>query len=295
MRTFKQLWLTGILAITLSLAFSITVQAATKIGVIAPRGALKTMKRWSEFSKYLEARIGDSVEIRPYSPNKIIAAAKAGEVDFMLSNPTQAVILQEVYGAQPLATLNKGNGSKFAGVIVAKKGSGIVKAEDLRSKKVMALKFRSSAGAYTFQTYHLQKKGIDAHNDFASFKEGKKQDDLVLAVKAGIIDAAFVRSGILEAMEQEGKIKLDEFVVVDQRKDNDLPLLHTTALYPEWYLSRLKNTDPALSEKVKAAALNIKPQDKAAQTAKIKGFVEPVPMDSMKAALKALKIKPYDQ
>jgi len=34
---------------------------------------------------------------------------------------------------------------------------------------------------------------------------------------------------------------------------------------------------------------------KAAKRAKIVGFVEPVSMDSMKTALKALKIKPYDK
>jgi ABC-type phosphate/phosphonate transport system substrate-binding protein len=159
----------------------------------------------------------------------------------------------------------------------------------------MSLKFRSAAGAYTFQTYHLMQKGINPHKDFASFKEGKKQDDLVLAVKAGIIDAAFVRSGLLEAMQKEGKIKLNDFVVVDQRTGDGLPLLHTTELYPEWYLSALKGTDSALTTKVKDAALSLKPQDPAAHYAKIKGFVQPVSMDSMKAALKALKIKPYDQ
>lgn len=295
MRSTKHLLLVSSIFATLSTTFLPAAEATTTIGVIAPRGELKAMKKWSEFGKYMETKIGDSVVIKPYSPNKLIIAAKAGEVNFMLANPTQAVILKEIQGATPLATLNKQTGAQFAGVIVAKKGSGIRKAEDLKGKKVMALKFRRAAGAYTFQTYHLMQKGIDPHSDFASFKEGKKQDDLVLAVKAGLIDAAFVRSGILEAMEKEGKIKMDEFVVVDQRSGDGISQVHSTELYPEWYLMSLQGTDADKAAKVKVAALALKDADVAAQKAKIKGFVEPVSMNGIKAALKGLKIEPFDK
>lgn len=295
MRSTKHLLLvSGFVASMFSVMLP-AAQANTVIGVLAPRGELKAMKKWTEFGKYMAASIGDDVQIKPYAPNKLVAAAKKGEVNFMLANPTQAVILQEMQSATPLATLSKKSGPQFAGVIVAKKGSGITKAEDLKSKKVMALKFRRAAGAYTFQTYHLMQKGIDPHKDFASFKEGKKQDDLVLAVKAGLIDAAFVRTGILEAMEKEGKIKMDEFVVVDQRSGDGISQVHSTELYPEWYLMSLQGTDADKAAKVKVAALALKDADVAAQKAKIKGFVEPVSMNGIKAALKGLKIEPFDK
>lgn len=295
MHSFQKTLLIGGIVSSLLTAFVPVAQASISIGVIAPRGELKSMKRWSDFSKYMSDKVGEKVEIKPLSPKKLIPAVKAGKVDFVLSNPTQAVILQEVHGATPLATLNKKSGSQFAGVIIAKKGSGISKAEDLKGKKVMALKFRRAAGAYTFQTYHLHQKGIDPHKDFASFKEGKKQDDLVLAVKAGVIDAAFVRSGMLENMSKEGKISMDDFVIVEQRTGDGLGLVHTTQLYPEWYLSAAKGADASMSDKIKTASLSLQASDKAAQTAKIKGFVTPVSMDSMKQALKALKIKPYNK
>ena len=295
MHSFHKVLLAGSLVSSVFSTFIPIAQADVNIGIIAPRGELKAMKRWSEFGKYLETQLGEKVTLKAYPPRKLVSAAEAREVDFMLSNPTQMVILKEVHGATPLATLNKKSGSQFAGVIVAKKGSGINKSEDLKGKKVMSLKFRQAAGAYTFQTYHLHNKGIDPHKDFASIKEGKKQDDLILAVKAGVIDAAFVRTGILEAMEKEGKIKMDDFVIVDQNTSDGYPMAHTTVLYPEWYLSSLKDTDAGKTEKLKMAALNIKSSDKAATTAKIKGFVTPVSLDGMTDALKALKIKPFDK
>jgi two-component system sensor histidine kinase TtrS len=294
MNTFKKVLLaTGLTSALLALAPM--AQASTSVGVLAPRGELKAIKKWAEFGKYLSAQIGDKVEIKPYAPRNLIKAAKAGEVEFVISNPTQAVILQEVHGAKPLATLKKKGGSQFAGVILAKKGSGITKSEDTKGKRGMALKFRRAAGAYTFQTYHLHQKGIDPHKDFSSFTEGKKQDELVLAVKNDKTDVAFIRTGILEAMEKEGKIKMDDFVVVDKVEDSSFPLVRTTVLYPEWYLSSLNGTDSGVADKVKSATLSLKASDRAAKKAKIAGFVEPVPMDSMKAALKALKIKPYDK
>jgi ABC-type phosphate/phosphonate transport system substrate-binding protein len=276
-------------------ATTLPAQAGVSVGVLAPRGELIAMKEWSAFGKYLSAQIGDTVEIKPYAPRDLMSAATDKQVNFVLANPTQAIVLQDVHKATPLATLNMPSGSQFAGVIVAKKGSGITKAEELKGKKVMSLKFRTAAGAYTFQTYHLMQKGIDPHKDFASFQEGKKQDDLVLAVKAGVIDAAFVRSGLLENMAKEGKIKLEEFEIVDQRTGDGLPELHTTDLYPELYLYSLQGTDAGLSGKVKTASIGLKSGDEAAKDAKIAGFVEPVSLDGMKAALKALKIEPYDK
>lgn len=114
-------------------------------------------------------------------------------------------------------------------------------------------------------------------------------------MKAGIIDAAFIRTGILENMQKENKIKMDEFVVVDKVVDSSFPFVRTTVLYPEWYMSSLKGTDATKADKVKKAIMSLKADDEAAKTAKINGFIEPVSMDGMKAALKELKIKPYDK
>lgn len=295
MHSYKRLFISVGLVVLLFPAFVPTATAAINIGVMAPRGPLLALKRWIEFGHYLTNELGEEVRITPLSPPNMVPVARVGGVDFTLSNPAMAVILQEVYGATPLATMEGKAGSQFAGVIVAKKGKGITKAADLKGKKVMAMEFRRSAGAYIFQTHYLLQKGIDPHKDFASFKEGKRQDDLVLAVGNGDIDAAFVRSGLLENMQKEGKIKLDDFVIVDQRNDDGLPQLHTTPLYPDWYLTALKGTDSDLANRVKAAVLKLDANSTAAKKAKIVGFVEPVSMESMKAALKALKIMPYDK
>ncbi len=269
--------------------------ADVNVGVLAPRGKLNALKQWKDFAQYLQEQLQQTVNIIPLPPPDVLPAVKSKEIDFLLTNPVHTVNAVESHGASLLASLNKLSGPEFAGVIVSKKGSGIKTARDLLNKNVMSLKFKAAAGAYTFQTYHLYQRDIDPHKDFASMREGKKQDDLVLAVKAGVIDAAFVRTGILETMEKEGKIKIDEFEIVDQHGPDDIKQLHSTEHYPEWYLSALKDTDAKLAKKLGAAALALPAEHTAARSAKIKGFVKPVKMDGMVTALRTLHIAPFNK
>lgn len=265
-----------------------------KIGVLAPRGELKANARWQEFGQYLSSELGKDVVIVPLPPAKVTSAADSGKIDFLLSHSPHTVYVEEKLGATVLATLNTKAGPRFGGVIISKKGSGIVTAENLRGKNVMSLKFKAAAGAYIFQTYHLLQKGMDPHKDFASIREGKKQDDLVLAVKNGLIDAAFVRTGLLESMQREGKIKLDEFEIVDQQDDAGFPLLHSTELYPEWCFSALPHVAGEEAKQMADALFKLTPDMPAANKARIEGFVQPVSLDGIKQALKTLQIAPYN-
>lgn len=264
-----------------------------KIGILAPRGELKANARWHEFGNYLGKELGKTVTIVPLPPARVTAAADSGKVDFLLSHSPHTVYVEQKLDAKVLATLNTKAGPRFGGVIISKSGSGIVSAADLRGKDVMSLKFKAAAGAYIFQTYHLLQQGIDAHKDFASIREGKKQDDLVLAVKNGLIDAAFVRSGLLENMQREGKIKIEEFEIVDRRETPGFPLLHSTELYPEWCLSALPNASAEDTDKITAALFKLTADMPVTKKARIKGFVKPVTLDGIKQALKALHIAPY--
>jgi two-component system, LuxR family, sensor histidine kinase TtrS len=270
------------------------VTAELKLGVLAPRGVIQARNQWADFASYLSDRLGQLVTLIPLNPADIVPAAEAGQLDLVLANAAHMVYLKERVHGIPLVTLNGPEGPQFAGVILAKKGRGIRTVADLKGKHGMSLKFKEAAGAYIFQTYHLSQQGIDPHKDFASLREGQKQDDLVFAVQLGLIDVAFIRSGLLEAMEREGKIKIADFVVVDQRTDDGFEFMHSTDLYPEWYLSALPQVPTAVQAAVKVAALQLTPDMPAAQAARVRGFLEPLPLDGMEKVLKALNIQLHD-
>ena len=66
--------------------------------------------------------------------------------------------------------------------------------------------------------------------------------------------------------------------------------MHTTVLYPEWYVAATAKTDAALAQRVKAALLRLASTTEAARVARINGFVEPLALDEWKAVVAALRI-----
>jgi len=263
------------------------------IGVQSPRSKFKAIKRWNPLGHYLERQLQTPVQIVPLKPGETIQAVRSGLVDYMLSNPVLTVILEKELKSKPLLTMVKPSGKYFAGVIIAKKGNGIKSANDLKGKKVMGFKFKRSAAAYVFQVKHLLDKGIDPHNDFARFYEAKKQDDIVLAVRAGVFDAGFIKSGLLESMQEDG-IYLDDFTIIDKKQNDNLTNLHTTRLYPEWCLSANKNTSKRQRDIIKAALLKLTEKSIASVAANIKGFTHALPLNDLRDTLKKLKLPPYE-
>lgn len=268
--------------------------AKIKIGVNAHRGADYVKERWTKLAEHLSRELGEPVQVVPLRVASLLSDVRRKKVDFVFSNPVQAVVLNSYFRTVPMVTLNSNAGSQFAGVIVAKKDSGLTKSEDLIGKKVVSMRFKVAAGGYIFQTYHLLQKGIDPHKDFASMKQLRSQDKLVKTVDRGIADAAFVRSGLLEKMAKAGKINMDDFVVIDHKDPSPrVPFVHTTRSYPEWYISAMPKTDKKKVKRMQAALLALPASSQAARTAKIKGFVKPLPLNNLQAALKTLQVPPY--
>lgn len=269
-------------------------QAAVSIGVQAPRGALKAMAEWGELGKYLTQQMGQDVKIVAVDPAKTVKTFASGKVDYMLANPVLALTLIKKKGASPLVTLKRKSGNQFGGVIIARKGSNIKTAMDLKGKSVLAFKFKKSAAGYVFQVKHVMDKGIDPYRDFKSFKQAKSQDDIVLAVKNGLADAGFVKTGLLEAMEQEGKIKPDDVQIVDKVNDS-YKRIHSTRLYPEWTVVYHSNSDPGVTAKLKSLLLGLSVTDEPCKKARIAGFVNPISFKELDHTMKTLKLGPYSE
>lgn len=268
-------------------------KADVTLGVLANRGDVKVREEYSELADQLEKEIGQPLKLMPLAMEKIDGAVANKEVDLILTNPAMSAMIVEKHKGKPLVTVNTDKGAEFGGVIFASKASGITKSSDLKGKKVMSYG-TDSAGGYLFQVYHLKQKGIDPKKDFASFSQAKKQDDIPMAVKTGLFDAGFVRTGVLEAMQKKGLLKLDDFVIVDKVNDSFADV-HSTALYPEWFIVARDGLDTAVADKIKASLLGIKADSPSAQKASIKGFVAAIDLVPLTKVLKELKVAPFDK
>lgn len=265
-----------------------------RLGVQAPRGALHTLKRWDNTRKYLESQTGIKVKLVPLKPSVSVNAVKNNQVDMLLLNPVLTAAIIENYKYKPVLTLSLKSGPKFGGVIFAHKDSGIKTAADLKGKNVMAYKFRSSAAGYVFQVKHMQDKGIDSHKDFKSFRQAKKQDDIVFAVKNKLVDAGFVKTGLLEGMAKEGRININDFIIVD-KVDDDYLYLHSTKLYPAWTVSHKPDMQQAQVDKIKQALKKLDATHVASKSGKYSGFVDAISLSDLNETLKALKLPPFDK
>jgi ABC-type phosphate/phosphonate transport system substrate-binding protein len=275
-----------------ALLISTPALADVNFGVMANRGELKAREQYGELVGEIGKAAATPTKLVALPIDKAATALQSGEIDVLLTNPVQAAALKETIGATPLATINTKKGSEFGGVIVANKDSGIKSWEQLKGKKVMAYN-PDSAGAYTFQLYYLTKKGMTVPADFGSFTTAKKQDDIPMAVKSGMFDAGFVRTGVLEGLIKKGLLAQGDLVVVDPVAG--ATEARTTDLYPEWMLIARKDANPDNIKKIQEAALGIKADSAAAEKAEIKGFVPAIDLAGMIDVMKTLKMSPFDK
>jgi two-component system sensor histidine kinase/response regulator len=223
------------------LLFPISVRASwaddspIRIGVLAKRGIVRCMEKWSPTAKYIADKIpGKNFVIVPTDSDGIFSFVEHGIVDFVLTDPSIYVELERQYGLNRIATLKNirfGDAyTKCGGVIFCKANrSDINNFSDLKGKTFMAVK-ETSFGGWRMAWREFKEKGIDPYRDFKDLRFGGTHDTVVYAVRDGKVDAGTVRTDTLERMAIEGKINLEEFQAIYKNGGEGvhLPFVHST-------------------------------------------------------------------
>lgn len=281
-------------------AWSSGSKTDVKIAALALRGDAEALKMWGATAAYLDQMIpGYTFTIVPYDFKTIGPAAQRGDYDFVIANPAIYVELEALYGVTRLATLQglyPGRGATlFGGVIFCKsERQDINELKDLKNKSFLAVE-ENSFGGWRVAWRELHAAGIDPSHDFQKMNFAGTHDAVVYAVRDGKVDAGTVRTNLLEDMAKEGKIKLGEFKIINQKFDTDFNVIHSTRLYPEWPFARLRHTDDALAQKVVVALLSMQPGDMAAKAAKSAGWTTPYDYTDIHELFKELKLSPYQE
>lgn len=283
----------GLLGTAAMLSLTSPAHADLTMGVVSPRGELAATKRWTPLANALGEAMGEKVTLRPVKPSDQVSAFKNKDVDFLLTSPTWSAAVAEISGAKAIATMEFKGGSEFAGVIVVNPKSGIKTATDMRGKKVMGFKL-GAAGGYAFQAYHLLQAGVKAPGEFGKYEITNNQDNTVLAVRAGLFDAGFVRTGIVEKLLADGKIKPGDVEILEGKKDPGRTWTRTTVLYPEWSFMAQPDIPAAKMAATRKALMAIDASSAAAKAGRFKGFVDPVSLDGVIAMLRELRLPPFN-
>jgi len=271
-----------------------------KVAVLAFRSKEDTAKRWQPLFDYFNKML-PMYHFKPYyyHNDEFDTVVQDTTVSFVFTNPTDYVQLTYQYGlSSPLATLVNNEGglpvAKFAGVVVVRNDQKEIQTlADLKGKRIAAPN-KASLGAYQMQMYELLQVGVQS-DQIELLEVGQPQERALTLLLNGGADAAFVRTGLLEAVVANGAIRSDAIRVVDAQWSSEFPFLSSTRLYPEWPFVALPRTNPNLAREVTALLLTMPHNGELAKALAISGFTIPGDYREIDNLLHQLRLPPFDR
>jgi len=238
--------------------------AEIKFGILPRLSAVELTTMFSPLAEYLSKETGEKVSlVIPKDFDAFQELVKSGKVDMGISNPIVYIQLKKEINVEPLAVSAETKaGTKFRGIIIARKDSGIEKIQDLKGKKLIFVEEDSAAG-YIFQMLLLSKAGMDVNKDFTKLPFAKKHDNVVMAVFNKAADAGGIREDDLDKMKD--KVDLSQIKIVGY-----------SDYFPNWPVYATPKLNKDTAAKVRAALLKLKPKEAESEkilgAAKLTGF-----------------------
>lgn len=276
-------------------------QQQVRLGVLSFRSLEHTAAQWQPLADYLSRRIpGYRFQVVPLFYPDLDQAVARQELDLVLTNPEHYVLLRSCHGLAAQATLMSLAGdfpaSQFGGVILARADRPDLKTfADIKDKRV-ASPSEQSLGGYLMQRWALYQAGIDITRDLHDLRfTGMPHDKVVFDVLAGRADAGFVRTGVIEALIAEGKVKPGQLRVLQQEATPAFPQLLSTDLYPEWPFSAASGVPGWFTKQVVQALFELEANSEAARVGKFFGFAPVGDYSRIEAIMIKLRVHPDHQ
>ncbi len=223
--------------------------AEIRLGILPRLGAVELFVMFNPLAEYLTKETGEKVSIViPKDFDAYKEAARAGNFDLGFTNSLIYVQLKKDVQIAPLVIASEQKaGTRFRGIIIARKDSGLESLPDLKGKRLVFVE-RDSAGGYLFQMLLLKKAGLEVNRDFVLLPFARKHDNVAMAVFNGAADAGGIREDDFERMQDKVDIK-------------QLKIIGYTEYYPNWMLFAAPGLNKATVDKVKTALLKLKSGD----------------------------------
>jgi phosphonate transport system substrate-binding protein len=241
----------ALVALTLPLCVSTAAlaQDVLRIGLIPAEDSHAMIESSRKVLDQLQEQIG--MPVKPFVAtdyNGVIEALRSKKLDVAYLGPFSYVLANQVANVEAFAVaVSKKTGqSAYKSVIIARKGSGIATAADLKGRN-FAFVDPTSASGHLFPKAGLLQVGFDPETLFGRVIFSGSHDASILAVTNNKVDAAAVADRILSAAIAKGQVKADE-----------LQIVWSSNPIPESPMVWRKDLNPALKDKVAKALANIK-------------------------------------
>lgn len=268
-----------------------------KILVVAIHGVEIAKHEWQPTIDYLQQTLPQYtfklIAIEPIELPKIKKLVAQKEIDFIITQPAIYVDLEMNFGVSRILTMvKKGGFSKFGSTFISHIDSNIHSIDDLRGKKIAGVA-RLGFGGWLIGHKEL----LD--NNFFPFRDAKEvvflgnQNKEIEAVLKREVDAAVIRTGVLEKLSKEGKININDFNIIAAKTYAGFPFKVSTPLYPEWAFSQTPEVSNNLSKSVALALLSLKGNVEITQKAGFQEWTFPYNYQPVHELLKTLRAGPY--
>lgn len=207
--------------------------------------ATEIQSRTTPLAEYLSRETGHPFEVEVKGDYALFTEGMEKGIDIAFTNPVFYATASDHH--EVIAMASKGqSGTKFRGMIVTRADSSIQRPIDLIGKRVGYNGPRAGA-AYLSQRLSLLEHGVDTKRDLTLIKPvNNKQENTLLSVYAGDLDAGFVRESALTTVER--------FVPANQ-----LRILMKTAWIPQWALSVSRSMPADQKEEIRLAISKLTP------------------------------------
>jgi diguanylate cyclase (GGDEF)-like protein/PAS domain S-box-containing protein len=295
----KQGWFVLVLFFCSSSVFAQTETKPLIFGVYAYIDEVSVRAEYQPLIDYLNQQLGEgSVQMRILPMDKLNDAIRDHQIDIVTTNPTHYLQLRYQYPLSGvIATRMRDNNHQpmamLGGVIFTKSDrNDINRLQDVVGKRI-AFSNSHHLGGYWAQLYALHQQAIQL-NPSQLVATGTHQN-AVKAVLAGQADVGFVRTGVLERMQEQGRLSLDAVKVINAQYAPAFANNLSTELYPEWAVFALADAD---NDKVAAftrALLSYHLSEAQAKDGDTLGYTIPVDYMKVEALARALRLPPFNQ
>jgi len=299
----RPLFCHGVAALTLW--FTVLVPQAQAehdlvLGIFAYREPAVMIERYQPLADYLDAQLPEArVTLQVLGLDEIERAISHRQIDLLMTNPSHYLEVRSrnsLTGA--LATqIRLEHGQEvgaLGGVVVTRADrDDIAGLRDLKGRSV-AIPGKRFLGGYQTQAYEIQQVGLSPTRDLALLELGS-HDAVVEAALEGLVDAGFVRTGVLESLSRDGRLDRTRLKVLNAQRLAGFPFAVSTRLYPEWPLIALPQVERATVQRIAMALFALTPEHPVARAAGIAGFAPPMDYLPVENLARGLRLPPFDQ
>lgn len=204
-----------------------------------------------------------TVIAQPLDIDGIKAAARSGEYEFLILNPSMYAEL-EGEGLRRLVGLktpwaSSPEHSIASAIFVRSDRKDLNRLEDLRGKRIEAA-HPEAFGGWMVALREMKRRGIDPQRDLAEVSFGKDTARTpIYAVLSGRADAGVVRACVIEQMEAAGVLEDGALKVLGPLPREGLNCERSTPTYPDWLIAATESTPSGLAHDLSSALLTMPP------------------------------------